>query len=85
MIIETTDRVILGAIYSYIRCTNDPESCRSVDLSDLDTLNVEDLLDYKIPEELFTVPTYSKEDIEFLLTNLSRIITTMEEKNIENL
>lgn len=80
---KLTDRMILSLVSSYLRHVIDPQP--SMELSDLAVLHPEDLIDYEIPKELFSVIEYSKADIEHLADLLSEVIQKMENKNIENI
>jgi hypothetical protein len=77
-----TDRMILSLVSSYLRHVIDPQP--SMNLSDLAVLHPEDLVDYEIPKELFSVVKYTKADIEHLADLLSEVIQKMEDKKIDN-
>jgi len=80
---KLTDRMVLSLVSSYLRHTLNPQP--SIDLNDLAVLHPEDLLDYEIPKELFTMTEYSKEYVEHIADLLSEVIRKMEKKNISDL
>jgi len=80
---KITDRKVLALVSSYLQHVIDPQP--AVDLDDLATLHPTDLINYKVPEELFSVQEYSKEEIIHLKDLLSEVIRKMESKNIENI
>ena len=79
---KITDRMVLSLVSSYLRHVINPQP--SIDLNDLAVLNPEDLLNYEIPKELFTVTEYSKDDLEHLADLLSEVIQKMQDKKIDN-
>jgi len=79
---KITDRMVLSLVSSYLRHVINPQP--SIDLNDLAVLNPEDLLNYEIPKELFTVTEYSKADLEHLADLLSEVIQKMQDKKIDN-
>ena len=79
---KMTDRMVLSLVSSYLRHVINPQP--SIDLNDLAVLNPEDLLNYEIPKELFTVTEYSKDDLEHLADLLSEVIQKMQDKKIDN-
>lgn len=80
---QMTDMVILKIVSSYLTHLLDPQP--SIDLSDLAHLEPQDLIGYEIPEELFTMPEYTLDDIKNMRNLLSSVIIKMEDKEIYNL
>jgi hypothetical protein len=80
---QMTDMVILKIVSSYLTHLLDPQP--SIDLSDLAHLEPQDLIGYEIPEELFTMPEYTLDDIKNMRDLLSSVIVKMEDKEIYNL
>ena len=80
---QMTDIVILKIVSSYLTHLLDPQP--SIDLNDLAHLEPQDLSNYEIPEELFSVVEYSKADLEHLADLLSEVIQKMEDRKIENI
>lgn len=80
---KMTDRMVLSLVSSYLRHVINPEP--SIDLNDLAHLEPQDLSNYEIPEELFSVVEYSKADLEHLADLLSEVIQKMEDRKIENI
>lgn len=78
-----TDRMVLSLVSSYLRHVIDPQP--SMDLNDLAVLHPEDLIDYEVPKELFTMVEYSKDDIKHLADLLSEVIQKMENRKIDNI
>lgn len=78
-----SDIMVLKVISSYLIDQIDPQP--SISLEDLAGLNVEDLIDYKIPEELFTMQHYTPSEIKNMKDMLSRIIIKMENKQVDNI
>lgn len=79
---KLTDRMVLALVSSYLHHVIDPQP--SIDLNDLAVLHPEDLVDYEIPKELFTMTEYSKEHIQHLADLLSEVIRKMEDRKIDN-
>lgn len=80
---KMTDIITLKLVSSYLDNVIDPQP--SIALDDLAHLHPEDLIDYEIPKELFTMAECSKDDVQKLSDLLSEVIIKMEEKKIDNI
>jgi hypothetical protein len=83
MELEMNDMAILKIVSSYLCHVIDPQP--SIDLNDLAHLDPQDLIDYKIPEELFTMIEYTVDDIKTMRDLLSTVIVKMENREIYNI
>lgn len=78
-----TDIMVMKVVASYLQHVIDPQP--SIDLNDLAHLDIEDLINYEIPKELFTIHEYTKDDIKHMMLMLSKIIRKMEDNEIDNI
>lgn len=70
------DIEVLKVVYSYVSHQIDPQ--KSIPLDYLSSLNTTDI--DSISEDMFEETVYSKEDVKFMLRELSKIIIKMEKK-----
>lgn len=70
------DIEVLKVVYSYVSHQIDPQ--KSIPLDYLSSLNITDI--DSISEDMFEETVYSKEDVKFMLRELSKIIIKMEKK-----
>ena len=68
------DIEILKVVYSYVSHQINPQ--KSIPLDYLAGLNITDI--DAISEDMFEETVYSKEDVKFMLKELSKVITKME-------
>lgn len=68
------DIEVLKVVYSYVSHQIDPQ--KSIPLDYLESLNISDI--DSISEDMFEETVYSKEDVKFMLRELSKIIIKME-------
>lgn len=73
-----TDKIWLQVVYSYLKHQIDPQ--KSIPLDYLSSLNVEDL--DAVTEDMFEDTSYTKEDVEHMLEELSLIIHKQEDEEI---
>lgn len=80
---QMTDIQALKVISSYLTHLIDPQP--SINLMDLSHLHPEDLVDYEIPKELFSIHEYTLDEIQDMRVMLSSVIVKMENKEIDNI
>jgi hypothetical protein len=68
------DIEVLKVVYSYVSHQIDPQ--KSIPLDYLESLNISDI--DSISEDMFEETVYSKEDVKYMLRELSKIIIKME-------
>jgi hypothetical protein len=68
------DIEILKVVYSYVSHQINPQ--KSIPLDYLTSLNITDI--DAISEDMFEETVYTKEDVKFMLKELSKVITKME-------
>jgi hypothetical protein len=68
------DIEILKVVHSYVSHQINPQ--KSIPLDYLASLNITDI--DAISEDMFEETVYSKEDVKFMLKELSKVITKME-------
>jgi hypothetical protein len=78
-----TDIMVMKVVASYLQHVIDPQP--TIDLRDLAHLEIEDLIDYEIPKELFTIHEYTKDEVKRMMLMLSKIIRKMEDNKIDNI
>lgn len=69
-----TDLETLKIVYCYVRHQIDPQ--KSIPLDYLKSLNVDDI--DAISEDMFEEHVYTKEHVELMLNELSKLITKLE-------
>ena len=69
-----SDHALLQAIHSYISHQIDPQ--KTIPLDYLESLEITDL--DAVTEDMFEIYEYSKEEVEFLLKELSKYIIKLE-------